>query len=243
MNEQWDFVFQEYVKLLISPDGRETFESTEKLVEKIISNIDSNHNSVGIDIGSGWGNLTISLARKINRIIGVEPNRKNINEAIHRVSKEGISNIVFKRGTFEHFSLPDKADIITSSLAFHQVKYRKRGIAIKNIFNHLNKDGVFVLCDTIMLFDAENDSEQFDKVYRYLLPKTTPSKIYQKYIEPKIEKQPYIYTWKDMKKYTPKNEWYYSINDLKKIVEENDMEIENIEEIVPFFGIVKIVKK
>jgi hypothetical protein len=77
-------------------------------------------------------------------------------------------------------------------------------------------------------------------VYRYLLPKTTPKKIYQKYIEPNIE-DGYVYTWEDMKKYTPEDNWYYSLCDLNNWLPECGLKILKTIDLCPFLGIVTIV--
>lgn len=105
--------------------------------------------------------------------------------------------------------------MVVSSLAFHQVKYSYKTTALKNVKNLLNKNGRFVLCDTMILFDAENEPEFFDMVYRYLLEKTTPAEIYKNHIAPYLQKD-YIYTWDDMKRYTPKDNWFYSLAELKE---------------------------
>lgn len=73
------------------------------------------------------------------------------------------------------------------------------------------------------------------------MPKTTPAKIYETYIKQHIEDDlDYVYTWEDMKKYTPKENRYYSKVELEIILKKLDMKI--IEETVfsPFFGIVVI---
>lgn len=50
----------------------------------------------------------------------------------------------------------------------------------------------------------------------------------------------YIYTWDDMKKYTPKKNRFYSENDLEKIIGNLDMHITKKKAYTPFFGIAVI---
>lgn len=234
MQQNWNNVFEKYVKNLTSPDGRDTFESMPQLIEKILSIANIQGSDTVIDIGSGWGNLTIPAAKYCSSIIGIEPNKDNIKEAQARSKGESIQ---FIQGSFEKPHCKEKADIIISSLVFHQVKQSKRKKALQNVADLLKPGGRFILCDTIMLFDAENDADQFNEIYRYLLPKTTPRNIYEKYILPNLE-EGYTYTWKDMKKYTPQNCWYYSIRELENWLIDCGMEINKKVEISPFFGIV-----
>ncbi len=240
MNNEYDYVFKQYVNKLISPDGRETFESTKELTDRIIKSAELKSNYSVIDIGSGWGNITIPVSQLVKTVIGIEPDKKNIEEAMKRTEKEKRDNIQYIKRAFENLHYKGVADIIISSLAFHQIKYGERRKSIKNIKCCLSEAGRFILCDTLMLFDPEKDRSKFNEIYRYLLPITTPRKIYEKYIKPYIEDDFYQYSWDDMKKYTPKNNWYYSIKDLEKELDKNAMEIESIDEITPFFGILSI---
>ncbi len=107
----------------------------------------------------------------------------------------------------------------------------------------LKKDGSFILCDTLILFDPYENQELFNKTYRYLLEKTTPKKIYEKYIKKHFEDRTYIYSWDDMKKYTPKESQFYCIKELLNLLQELEMKITNIDEICPFFGIINIENK
>ncbi len=59
------------------------------------------------------------------------------------------------------------------------VKHKKK--ALNSVKNLLKKDGSFILCDTLILFDPYENQELFNKTYRYLLEKTTPKEIYKKY--------------------------------------------------------------
>jgi cyclopropane fatty-acyl-phospholipid synthase-like methyltransferase len=243
MNKEYDYIFKQYVNKLISPDGKETFESTKELTERIIKNAEFKSENSVIDIGSGWGNNAIPISELVKNVIGIEPDKKNIEEALKRTEKENIENIQYIKGSFENLHYKGHADRIISSLAFHQIKHGKRGRSIKNIKKCLLESGRFILCDTLMFFNPEKEQSKFNEVYRYLLPITTPVNIYEKYIKPYMEDDSYQYSWEDMKKYTPKNNWYYSIGELEEEVEKNMMKIVNIDELAPFFGIVSIENK
>lgn len=244
MNSEWNDIFDSYVSRIISPDGRDTFESSTQLVSDIIdmAKIDQSHTV--IDIGSGWGNVTMPLSKIAKKVIGIELDKKNIKEAQKRAEMADIKNIAYIHGSFENPKYSEKADRVISSLVFHQVKPDKREKSLLNVKKLLSEDGMFILCDTFMFFDSENDSTLFNKVYRYLLPKTTPVKIYEKYIKPHMESDfDYVYTWEDMKKYTPKENWYYSKTELETILKKIDMKIIEEKVFSPFFGIVVITNE
>lgn len=237
MEQSWDAVFKQYVNHLISPDGRDTFESTPQLIQKILSAANIQSTDTVVDVGCGWGNLTIPAVAYSSHVIGIEPNPENRKEA--QVRSKGKS-IQYLHGSFEKPNYYGKADKIISSLVFHQVGYDEKPRALRQTSGMLKADGCFVLCDTMMMFDAENDAARFNEVYRYLLPKTTPKEVYRKYIEPNMEAG-YVYTWEDMKKYTPKDNWFYGINDLKSWLSACELKILDKIEICPFFGIIIII--
>ena len=152
-----------------------------------------------------------------------------------------VHNIKYIEGAFEKLNYTGEADVVISSLAFHQVSQQYRATAIKNIESLLKKTGKFVLCDTIIMFDPKANPELFDKVYRYLLEKTVPQDIFTTQIAPYLQND-HIYTWEEMKEYTPEDSWFYSENDLRKWASESNMQILEAKEFCPFFGIVVIGK-
>ena len=236
MNSTWDNILKKYVHNLVSPDGRNTFESTPELVKVILQKAKITSSDTVIDIGCGWGNLTREIACYSAYTIGIETNLNNLNTAKSFRTAEPIE---YLQGAFESLNCSRKIDVAVSSLVFHQVKYSLKTIALKNVKNALNKNGRFVLCDTMILFDAKDEPEFFDMVYRYLLEKTTPTDIYKKHIAPYLQKN-HTYTWDDMKKYTPKDNWFYSLAELKEWLAECSLVIVDKFELCPFFGIITI---
>lgn len=234
---EWDSILERYIHNLISPDGRNTFESTSFLVEKILQIANIRQDDIIVDVGCGWGNIIRACSLQTQQtVIGIEPNIKNIREA----ERQSVSdNVKFIQGSFEQMNYNEKTDIIVSSLTFHQVS--DKICALKNVKDILQKTGKFILCDTMIMFDAETNPVQFNCVYRYLLEKTTPPDIYCKYILPNLQDE-YIYSWEDMKRYTPKEYWFYSLKDLQRWSALNGLSIIQIEPICPFFGIVIFAK-
>lgn len=232
----WDSILDKYVRNLISPDGRNTFESTPVLVEKILQTASVTNSDIVIDIGCGWGNLTQRCSLQSMRTIGIEPNIENLKEAEKRSAGYDVHYV---QGSFEYLNYDSKVDVVISSLVFHQVRQRYKVQALKNVKNILKNSGRFILCDTMIMFDAEKDSQQFNEVYRYLLEKTTPPDVYNKSIAPYLQSE-HIYTWNDMKRYTPKDNWFYSLNDMQDWLTKCELYIVDKVSLCPFLGILTI---
>jgi 16S rRNA A1518/A1519 N6-dimethyltransferase RsmA/KsgA/DIM1 with predicted DNA glycosylase/AP lyase activity len=76
MNNDWNFIFEKYALKIKSPDGRETFESSSELCNRIINYADIKLSDTIIDMRSGWGNVTNKLSPLAKKVIGIEPNKK-----------------------------------------------------------------------------------------------------------------------------------------------------------------------
>lgn len=240
-NAEWDRVFEVFVHNMISPDGRSTFETSEALAERIIKVAAPDRGDTVIDMGSGWGNLSLRVAPLVKSVIAIEPSAENTGMAKQRAAEGGIENIRFIAGTFEDPKYAQKADMVLSSLVFHQVALKKAGI--RETCKLLRPNGTFVMCDTMMFFDPLSEPEKFNDVYRYLLPRTMPKDAFEKHVRPAFDNNPgYVYTWDDMKAYTPKRDRLYSLREFSVLMEGVGLEIEYKEEIAPFFGIIRARK-
>lgn len=234
MDTDWTEILNKYINKLVSPDGRQTYESKNELVDFMIDLMDIQSNDRIIDIGSGWGNFLIKASNSSENVIGIEPNLDNLNEAKKRsVGK----NIKYIQGSFEKLNFSQKADKAISMLAFHQVPWDDKVKALKNVSDIIDDNGYFYLCDTLILFNPNEDTKLFDKAYRYLLKETTPDEIYKNYIEPYIDDRE-VYTIDDMKENSPKDNWFYSIEDVKKWIKDTNLKIIKVAELCPFFGVV-----
>lgn len=234
----WDRIFKDYVKLVTSPSGEYTFESAPALVQRLIELSEPKSDETVIDIGAGWGKITVAMAPLVKKVIAVEPAQKNIEAAREEVKKQGLKNVEFVAGSFLHPGVKEQADLIVSSSAFHHVIEGDKEKAIAIMHGLLNENGRIVICDPFFFFDPEEEPAKFNKIYRYLTPRTLPAKIYKKYIEPYFRDNPdYVYTWEDMKRHTPKEGQYYKVNDLKKLFEAQGFLVNKVDELAPFFGI------
>jgi ubiquinone/menaquinone biosynthesis C-methylase UbiE len=234
MDTNWTSVLDNYVNKVVSPDGRQTYESKERLVDTLLELAELKDTDKVIDIGCGWGNFTKICGEFVSNVIGIEPNLENLNEAKKRTDSV---NVQYVQGSFEQLNCNQKANKIVSMLAFHQVPWKDKERALKNISDVLEKDGYFLLCDTMIMFNPEEEPELFDKVYRYLLKETTPEEIYTQYIEPYLDKDA-IYSVNDMKENTPEDNRFYFLEELESWAKKSGLKLIKTVEICPFFGVV-----
>lgn len=119
VENRWDILYRDY------PEVYEEFASIGKsnsspINDFILSKIDVAGKHV-VDVGSGTGKSTFTLAKFAKHVIGVEPEEAMRRLACEQAKKLGLSNIEFIAGTGEEIPLADKStDIVAGfTLAIH----------------------------------------------------------------------------------------------------------------------------
>lgn len=241
MNMTYDNILNRYVDKIISPDGRHTFETKASLSEELQNFALPADNEILIDLGCGWGASINPFVRNFKKIIGVDISMANIQKA--QEIYKNYPHIEFQHKPIQNIDFKDNyADLIVSSLVFHQVSKTDRIETFLKISKVLKPEGKMVLADQLIMFEPHEDNEKFNDVYRYLLKSTTPQGIYEERIKPFIQDD-YIYTWEDMLKNTPEEYRYYSIADMQTEIEGLGLQIIKTKEFTPFFGMILIGKK
>ncbi len=92
-----------------------------------------------LDIGCGDGKITKKIAEMVpeGEVIGIDPSREMINEALADYSH--ISNLSFLQERAENFNFEKKFNLVTSFFALHWV--RDHGMVLKNVKSVLKKGG------------------------------------------------------------------------------------------------------
>jgi release factor glutamine methyltransferase len=112
--EFWSIPFR------VSPEVLIPRPETELLVEKTLE-LSKGKNDVIVDIGTGCGNIAVSLAkeRPHTRIFAIESSRKALQLAKRNASEQGISTITFASGSLftplKKFHIKEKCDFIVSN--------------------------------------------------------------------------------------------------------------------------------
>ena len=238
MKKNWEDVLSLYVDWTISPDGRDTFESTQVLSDRIFDFASIKTGDMILDLGCGWGKSLQPFVSRFRSVIGVDISKENIARARAVYAQE--AHVSFMNGCIQDLELPkNSADLIISSLVLHQVNRADWSKLFKAVAQVMKVGGEMIMADEVILFDPEAYPERFDEVYRYLLEKTTPADVYEHHIKPYL-KEGHIYTWQDMKENTPPEYWFYSVEDLKSTLKNTGLELTDVQEITPFFGLLKI---
>ena len=53
-----------------------------------------------MDIGAGWGALTLAIAPLIDEVIAIDPSKKNLDVAELKANEKNLKNIEFVVGDF-----------------------------------------------------------------------------------------------------------------------------------------------
>jgi 2-polyprenyl-3-methyl-5-hydroxy-6-metoxy-1,4-benzoquinol methylase len=89
---------EEYVTEYINSEARADF--------RVLLPVDEN--SIVIDVGSGWGNISTAFARTSKLVVAVDTNTDNLRFVSARAAQEGIKNIIVVQG--DACSFPVKAN-------------------------------------------------------------------------------------------------------------------------------------
>jgi len=122
-----------------------------EMLTALINAIPNNKDSPKIlDLGCGTGNIT---QKALNRFPEAEVTCLDLSENMIEIAKDKLSsyeNIEYIVGDFTQMELNTKYDVVLSSLALHHIPNDEEKEAMyKNIYETLEKDGVFYNADVI----------------------------------------------------------------------------------------------
>lgn len=238
MEKSWEKNLSVYINRTISPDGRDTFESTQALSEQMFEFASVKNGDKVLDLGCGWGKSLQPFIPNFLSALGTDTSLENIARA-KEVYKD-YDHVSFQCGCIQDLELPaESVDLIISSLVLHQVNWNEQERLFEAVKQLLKADGEMVMTDEIILFNPDASPEKFNEVYRYLLEHTTPKEVYENHIKPYLQ-EGHIYTWQEMKENTPPEYCFHSIEDLKATLQKVRLKLVEIQEITPFFGLLKI---
>jgi len=122
-----------------------------EMLTALINAIPNNKDSPKIlDLGCGTGNIA---QKALNRFPEAEVTCLDLSENMIEIAKDKLSsyeNIEYIVGDFTQMELNTKYDVVLSSLALHHIPNDEEKEAMyKNIYETLEKDGVFYNADVI----------------------------------------------------------------------------------------------
>lgn len=235
----WNETLQVYVQHRVSPDGRDTFESTPQLTEALQVFATHKTGDCLLDLGCGWGASLQPFVGHFKELIGVDVSTENLQKAQALYAAQ--PQVHFLQGELQDLPItPYSVDLLISSLVLHQVPEEKQVALFCKIAETLKPEGEMVFADELLFFDPEADPMRFNGVYRYLLANTLPATIYEQHIKPYLV-EGYTYTWQDMKENTPPQFWFHSLNDLQAKLSAAGLVLKEVKELTPFFGMLRVV--
>ena len=167
-----------HISRTISPDGRDTFESTQALSERMFEFASVKNGDRLLDLGCGWGKSLQPFVPHFLSVLGIDTSQENIAQA--KDTYKHYDNVSFQCGSIQNLELSaESVDLIISSLVLHQVEWNEQERLFEAVKQVLKADGEMIMADEIILFNPGASPEKFNEVYRYLLEHTTPKEVYE----------------------------------------------------------------
>lgn len=112
-----------------------------------------------IDLGAGSGIFSRDLWKQGAQVVGIEPSRELIAEAVSIGESEGVAGITYQQASAENFVLTRKYRFFTAARAWH---WFEREQVIQNIKRYMEEDGVLIVTNSIFKPDSEIAQMTFD---------------------------------------------------------------------------------
>ncbi|HEV2361259.1 MAG TPA: methyltransferase domain-containing protein [Acidimicrobiales bacterium] len=101
-----------------------------------------------IDLGCGSGQLTITLARSVDTVIGVDISQRMIDLLASNAKEAGVANIEGRATPIEHLKVDaGSIDLIVSNYALHHLRDPDKSVAIDKAAGWLKPGGRLVIGD------------------------------------------------------------------------------------------------
>ena len=101
IENRWDILYRDY------PEVYEAFCEVSGGSIRDYEKMLHIKNKTVVDIASGTGHSTFSLARYAKKVIEIEPEEAMMKIARQSLKQNGIKNVTFRKGTSDHIPLPD----------------------------------------------------------------------------------------------------------------------------------------
>ena len=126
------------------------FDSGEQYIDRVVSVVKSHLNpnfnpDRCLDFGCGVGRLVMPMARRFQKVVGVDVAKSMLDESKRNATKYGVENVDFLQSDDSLSRVSGKFDFIHSYIVFQHIP-RERGMKIlSRLLDLLDVDGVAVL--------------------------------------------------------------------------------------------------
>lgn len=126
------------------------FETGEKVIATVVEDIRQHLDKDFqprrcLDFGCGVGRLVIPLARRFERVVGVDISETMMEEAAANCRKRGLSNVEFVQSDDELTKVTGKFDFIHSYIVLQHIPARRGERLLRRMIDLLNDDGIAAL--------------------------------------------------------------------------------------------------
>lgn len=130
------------MNILWNADGyTEDFSFVYQYGKDVLGLVPKGERGLAIDLGCGNGALTLELAKKGYRVIGIDASPEML-----AVAREQHPDITFEQADACNFVLKEKADVIFSNAVFHWIDKERQDELASNISSQL-KPGGKLICE------------------------------------------------------------------------------------------------
>ncbi len=128
-----------------------------KVVERVLREADPAPDAFAVDLGCGSGQVTLALARRCKRVLGVDVSDKMIALLLDNAEQQGVSNVEGRAVPIERLGLAgNSVDVVVSNYALHHLRDADKQVAINAASNWLRPGGRLVIGD--MMFGRGGDA-------------------------------------------------------------------------------------
>ena len=104
--------------------------------------------AVVVEVGIGTGEITVALAQKVARVIGVDTSEKMLQACRERVEKYGLANVTLRLGEAEALPVADReCDTAYSAMLLHHLA--DPGIGIREMARVVKPGGKVIISDLV----------------------------------------------------------------------------------------------
>ena len=119
----------------------------KNVAEKIKELVPLNQNMKVLDFGCGTGLLSFFLQPYVGEITGIDTSKGMIEVFDKKIKENQIENMKCLNLDINTDKLPEKYDLIVSSMVFHHIKDISQ--ILKVLYNYLNEDGYIAIADLV----------------------------------------------------------------------------------------------
>jgi ubiquinone/menaquinone biosynthesis C-methylase UbiE len=128
-----------------------------KVVERVLSEADPSPEAFAVDLGCGSGQVTLTLARRCGKVLGVDVSERMIALLLENAARQGVTNVEGRAVPIERLGLPESSvDLVVSNYALHHLRDRDKQVAVDEAAKWLRPGGKLVIGD--MMFGRGGDS-------------------------------------------------------------------------------------